>query len=296
MKQENKLLQYSSLAVSFIFLNEANTEVIYTDIEPDIVLDEALESAGIDMDNNGSIDFAFLNNSFTYYNSIWFSERLRQDILAGPYIQNNNIAAITVFFSTGSGGFEWTFPYAFTSDELINNYLQWHSGSEQIIAIRTYYQNGNLYNTCNQCFWYNGEVLETLDHYLGVRFIDTESLIHYGWIRCDVIDEGRTLIIKDYAYNEVPLEGLYAGKLISSAEEINSLYANVYNFNNSIFINLNEFINGVEIHIYDPNGKMIYSDEVINQITQIELNKAKGVYFVELISGEKKFRKKVYLN
>lgn len=292
-----KLSAYFSSAVSFLLLHNSEAQVVYTDVDPDIILDENLETAGIDIDNNGTFDFAFANYSFTYYNSLWFSYRLRQDILGGPYIPENNIAGNSVHFSTGSGGFIWTFPYALASGELIDNYLQWHSAGQQILAIRTYYQNGELYNTCNQCYWYNGDIPETLDHYIGVKFLDTDNQTHYGWIRCDVLDEGRTLIIKDYAYEVEPEYPIVAGDTIEYVDiqsQENNFSPTVYSFGNTVYINFREIID-YKVSIYDLDGKEIFTEALHDMYYTKVLNVSKGIYIVNVQSNVSSFSKTVFV-
>ena len=68
MKQQKfNIKEYSLFASSILLLHPTlDAEVIYTDIDPDVVLQYDDEVAGIDMDNNGSIDFAFLKNVDTW--------------------------------------------------------------------------------------------------------------------------------------------------------------------------------------------------------------------------------------
>jgi len=43
-------------------------------------------------------------------------------------------------------------------------------------------------------------------------------------------------------------------------------------------------------------GEEIYQMELQNQFTEIKLEAPKGIYFVEIIAGERPYTKKVYLN
>ena len=165
----------------------------------------------------------------------------------------------------------------------------------QRLAFRTYFVDVSL--TDEGGYWYP----EMLDHYLGVRFFDGENCLHYGWIRCDVMDEGRTLIVKDYAYETKCDIGILAGDTIGDTTTVgiavlNTLNAIVYSFENTIYINLNELISGLEIHVYDITGKKVYSDGITNLLTQIELTETKGTYIVTLISPEGAFTKKIFIN
>ena len=68
-----KLSAYATFAASFLSIHKTEAQVIYTDIDPDIIYDEKLEGGGLDIDANGTIDFVFLNSSFTFYDYIFLS-------------------------------------------------------------------------------------------------------------------------------------------------------------------------------------------------------------------------------
>ncbi|MBK9556443.1 MAG: hypothetical protein IPO47_11535 [Bacteroidetes bacterium] len=67
MANKFSLLQYSTAAVSLLGVTSASSQVVYTDIDPDVVLDEPDEIFGIDLDDDGLNDFNFFNESFTTY-------------------------------------------------------------------------------------------------------------------------------------------------------------------------------------------------------------------------------------
>lgn len=52
--------QYSGMAgVLLLMHSDLSAQAIYTDIDPDIVLQFDDETTGVDMDNDGDFDFAF---------------------------------------------------------------------------------------------------------------------------------------------------------------------------------------------------------------------------------------------
>ncbi|MBK7503561.1 MAG: hypothetical protein IPI52_00065 [Bacteroidetes bacterium] len=65
MANKFSLLQYSTAAVALLGVTAASSQVVYTDIDPDVVLDEPDEMFGIDLDDDGLNDFNFFNESFT---------------------------------------------------------------------------------------------------------------------------------------------------------------------------------------------------------------------------------------
>ena len=61
-----KVLEYSKFSAIFILLkSNSYSQVIYTDIDPDMVLDSSPEGVWFDIDANGSYDIGLQNYSFT---------------------------------------------------------------------------------------------------------------------------------------------------------------------------------------------------------------------------------------
>ncbi len=300
-----RLAQYASLSIAFIAINEADAQVAYSDIDPDIVLDSDFDDAGIDMDSSGVYDFAFTNQSFTVED--WtLGTLLFQKILAGPYVIENAIAGTSGYIFTGSGTVYRFYPYALEDSIPVNNDLSFQNWGFQRMAFRTSIiesatdiEGGN---------WYP----EVLDHYLGVRFIDTAGCNHYGWIRCDVKDEGRTLIIKDYAYETLCDSAIIAGDVgdtttIDTIDSIDTTIVDVFNlqmndifiysFGSKIYIHfLNEITEPAQVTVYDVTGKEVYKGYISQKTNTIELYEPpKGVYAVNIISNKGRYSKKVFV-
>lgn len=251
------------------------------------------------MDNNGIHDFAFLRaySQFTVetYSGSPGASYTRTVIWAGWNDTTEN--EIAGSYNIGPFG-SWTryYPYALEVGDLIKkggfDGLSFQNWGFQRMAFKSD-RLGEFFNSGGH--WYP----EVTDHYLVVKFIDADENFHYGWIRCSVIDSGEVLIIKDYAYEAEPDEKIYAGDTANyvGVDELNTLVANVYSFNNTVFIYLgNEIYYKVDIHIYDLLGKEIYFNSTNKKYNAIELNEAKGIYIIQLISGEKEISKKLFLN
>ncbi|MBK9454600.1 MAG: LysM peptidoglycan-binding domain-containing protein [Bacteroidetes bacterium] len=52
--------------------------------------------------------------------------------------------------------------------------------------------------------------------------LQMKKIQRYGWIRCSVIDSGRTLIIHDYAYELQPNYPIIAGDTVSYVDIIDN--------------------------------------------------------------------------
>ncbi|MFI5172847.1 MAG: T9SS type A sorting domain-containing protein [Chitinophagales bacterium] len=287
--------KYSGMAGVFLVMgNNLCAQAVYTDIDPDIEIQFDGETAGIDMDNNGTLDFAFLKTSGTYeYETTSFTFILnRHRIWAGPEFISNEIAGEIA--THGAGGGTTYFPYAMGSGDMINSGLSFQYWGFQLMAWGFSESDGDW--NYEPAFW-----SPNIDSgYLGVRFWDDNECRHYGWIRCTTADSSKKLIIHDYAYESKCETSIKAGDIIGDTSiginEFNSLNASIYSFNNSVYINLNESFDSPIIRIYDLSGKIVYSNEIKNQFDQIELIEARGVYVVELTDGKNKLTKKISLN
>ena len=89
MNKQFPLIQYSAAALALLSAKSSYTQAVYTDIDPDIILDEPGEFAGIDFDDDGINDFNFFNRSS--FTTIPFSHEYPfHGISAGAFDSLNN--------------------------------------------------------------------------------------------------------------------------------------------------------------------------------------------------------------
>jgi len=288
------LKEYSYLSAAFLLLNEkAESQVIYTDIEPDIELQLNGQTAGVDLDNNGDFDFAFLkvSGSFTTF---WVSSTitlLQRAIWAGAYGTSANAIAGSYTQQSEAGGV-YILPYALASGKLIYENLSFQNDGFQIMGLEIRHTNGAFLGAKGN--WYP----DVEDRYLGVRFIDQDDCFHYGWIRCTTTDTTQKLIIKDYAYETECDKPIIAGDTVSYDdihENLNTLNATVYGFGNNVYISLYEDEN-VKVSVYDLSGELIFTEMLIDKFSFITLHQPPGLYIVYLTSENKSYSKKVYID
>lgn len=257
-KFNKRLSQYGAMVGALIGLSEASAQnITYVDIDdyaggPD---DQFL----IDMDGDGTNDFAIVN-SYTSY------------LYALPNGDNEILGSL-------SGGF--AYPYVLSDG---NNISSGAPGS----WLNTYFQSLN-YGDCSFGNW-----CDITDGYLGVRF-DISGNTHYGWIRMDVNDDGAVWTIKDWAYVDIPDTGLTAGQETLSTKQDILNEIKVVALNKTIGIyHLNESLN---YHIYNMSGQKVLTGVTTgatNHVIEAE-SLANGVYIVELIGSNKSIKKKVIL-
>ena len=132
MKGKFSLLQYSTAAAALINA-AAYSQVVYTDIDPDVVLDEPDEIFGVDLDLDGLNDFNFFNESFT--TTVFYMDLANvKALFVGAFdTMQNGIVGSTGFLS-GSGGFTYYRPYALEQNELIGNSDNFYNDNYQTLA------------------------------------------------------------------------------------------------------------------------------------------------------------------
>ena len=290
--------EYSAFAACFLITQkESSAEAIYTDISPDTLIDQELETFAIDLNNDGLIDFAFLRRSFSFLKTTYSSDYITSHfsaLLVGPEQFGNQIAGTMNTISPSYGATTNYYPYAIPFNEMIDENMDFQYDGYQFLAFGFRGEYSSYWPFGGR--WYP----EISDRYLGFYFKDTANCFHYGWMRCDVKNLGKELVLKDFAYETKCEVGILAGDKIGDTTtvgitDLNTLKATVYSFDKTVYINLNEMTENLYVHIYDPTGKVIYSNQIKDQITHIKLNDPQGIYVVEVISGKRKYSKKVFI-
>jgi len=286
--KRNKFLinEYSAAAGVFILLsNISDAQVVYVDLEPDVEYDTG--EMYFDLDINGTDDL-FILKEHIFYISYTFNQYFSTILWEiGTYNISNSIIGIKsgIAFALDNGS-------QINVSANFNNGFFTMAGKERGLSntsnhypIEPWYYTGGLWNEIP------GE-----DRYLGIKFIDDEACIHYGWMRCSFTDSVETIHIKDYAYNTECGKGLYAGELISGIDETNNdIGVVVYSFNKTIYLHLDE-ITGLQLIISDITGKQLIKKELLIKNDKIDMqNYPTGIYLVTLLNDGNRYDKKVFI-
>ena len=175
----------------------AQSLIIYKDIEPDFVSDNLNQSYDLDLNNDHIIDFTLkseLNLINWDYND--------------PIILPQHLLYLGSKASSANGSISVT-PW-------LPNPLPLDSGKE--IFSLAGYTNGESYENWGYFMIGNcGDELscysnweDKSDKYLGLKFY-INGKAHYGWVQLD-ISSATQWVIKDYAYNSTPNKPILAGQ------------------------------------------------------------------------------------
>ncbi|HRG28964.1 MAG TPA: T9SS type A sorting domain-containing protein [Chitinophagales bacterium] len=308
MKFKKDIQWYSAFATSYLLMHGvANADAVYVDIEPDITLDNGGEFTELDLNNDGILDFGFMNTDFTSYDYPYGDVHF-QRIMVNPF-PGNKVAGT---YSSSLYSFRYYYPFALNESIPINESLEFHGYFYQGLATRLFFITFSGIDTDPAGNWYP----EMLDHYLGINFKDEFGHGHYGWIRCDVKDEGRTLIVKDYAYENRVNGPILTGDTIGDTTFVKEHVINldslnivvetlaniskdlrIYSFNKTVYITNVNLNRDIQVSILNLTGQVVYSGEILNINTSIQLGETpKGNYIVTIQQGDEVISKHVYIN
>ena len=268
MKKElllKRLGSYGLFATAFLAGTNSDAQVVYTDVDPDLVLNSN-EFGDFDLNNDGTNDFGLINIQSSFNAAIGIS------------VYNSAAVAGYLFDFYGT-----SFPMASMFDEgdPIGPALNWNTQTDSGNAFW-----GNVFGFGDFGPWDN-----VTNKFAGLR-IQVGGNTHYGWARFDVSHTKLTL--KDYAYNETP-DAAINGELL----DINGtpeFFPTVYSYENHLHIVLPESVPTAAATIFDMNGKMISNKTSLSN-ENIEMgNLSKGLYLVKIANGEKMFSTVFALN
>ena len=266
-----KLKSYTAFASSIaLFGSQANAQIVYTDITPDSTTIIGGNFYNLDLNNDGTFDFAINLNIGT-------GSSISQQVAVSP-VTSNGVAGDTAGI--------YVYPFALNAGDTVKLGLQFNLTPNQ--SMGSYFGPG----------FYYGHWLGATDKYLGLSFYIGPNL-HYGWARLDVDSTASQFTIKDYAYNATPNSPIIAGQTGVGIQE-NTLDGNVviYSFDKNIKISfLNElFINDINVKITNILGQEIFQTNTITKQMDINLSDEKsGIYFVTVTQKNGVFTKKINL-
>lgn len=280
------LAAYATLAAA-ILPNTAHTNIIYTDIDPDILVNEPGTGVSLDLDGDGTNDFDFFFSSansavFTYFGGInWY-------IINGIFAAPKNDNAIAAF--TGSSG-AYAYPYAIGSGIEIGPYAgQFLTNPYQTLAYQFYaIINSYLYYPI---FIAGDWVFGQEDKYVGLQLAVGDST-YYGWIRLTTDPSNRAFTVKDFAWEDKANTAIETGFGPMDVETPTAPEANIYAQLNTVYIDLNGpvFPDAV-VKIFDLQGNLIIERRITQSNFNMALDIPSGIYIVTILQhGDKQSRK-----
>jgi len=264
---KNKLLlnkkfkSYTALAGVLIAGAPAEAQMVYTDVDPDVVLNSS-DNYGFDLDNDGTDDFGLTN---VLYSGI-------------------GAMNVLIYDSAGVAGYSGpsAFPFASAIDagEVIGPVLGWYSSEGGAPLLW-----GSFAIVGSFGMWNN-----VSNKYVGLRIKDGADF-HYGWARLDVTHT--TVTLKDYAYNATANAAINTTVGIESSD--NEFHPTVYAVDQGVHITLPSSVNDAQVSIIDVAGRLLHSEFIIDHADIVLNELPQGMYLVKIESGEVYFSKLVMM-
>jgi hypothetical protein len=292
----SKFKSYSALTSAFLLsAGSAQSQIIYTDIDPDTAIVKSLYD--IDLDHDGVADFVIQH--WTSYGNDHGAE-----LNHGMNLSNGAMAINTQFNAFLPGDYLLNLPagnpigpggpfYSFVQHFNLRFCRQWRQFSYPSIGAPpniTTYKGGFFLDSAG---------------YVGVQF-HTYGNTYYGWIEC-AIDSGLdAVVVKGYAYESTP--NLYivagAGKPVGIQEQQSDISPAASFYPNPVvdgktFITIDSkqpadltiaIINGMGQVLQRENRTLNSGKNII----ELNVNAiADGSYFVKLTEGDKIYFRKI---
>lgn len=286
-----KYLTYSAAALAFLAGNFIEAEVIYTDIDPDVTIDDPGTGVQIDLNGDGTNDFNIFFSSTNWFNITYFGgfNFYAINAIFGSPENDNAIAAFT------GGGGAYAYPYVISSGIEIGpatgNFL---NNSYQTLLYQFYAVVSSVfyYPIVQAGPWIFGQT----DKFMGLELHDGDST-YYGWVRLSVAENNRSFTIKDLAIESIsdtPIETFITPTEIAAE---NQLELTMYNYGNQLYIS------GIEptelplnIQVFDAMGRLVMNTSIFNSASVVTLpNLPKGNYIVLLSNKEKTHTSQIHL-
>lgn len=293
---KQNITAYSALATAFLASNaELDAQVLYTDVDPDILLDEDFDKSDIDLNQDGTGDIRLIKNTFstsfpypvssvTY--QIWYGLNMLRVKVNGE----NSLQATY-------GSYGNAYPLALDEGDLISEDQSWVEYSQQFlmqgidVAISTEsgfsYTFGYTYG-----YWQPGEE----NKYLGVK-LKVDKQIYYGWVRLSITDDGN-ILLKDYAVNMNAGASIDAGQTESPVmlQTLTENSVSAFAYSHTLYVQIHSSVTApVTASVLDMNGKVVYDNFIHTGNTKIELHHPPGIYVLRLQAGDEVYMKKIQI-
>jgi len=251
-----------ALFIVLIINSGINAQIIYTDINPDTVLDGSSTPPiftayyYLNLDNDITEDFRMGHCEAKFPTAANITPISTGEILYDNSITTRNYALALNYGAT-----------------IDNNSSTW---------INTISYLG--YDHALQGVNLEGNWVGVSDKYLGLR-INLNGQWHYGWAKCDLDAQIGTYTIKEYAYNATPNQGITAGdKGPVNIKENFSDNISIYSHNKTLFIDFKDTeINNGKIKLFNLIGQEVKTTPISNSKIELDLNNIDaGIYIVNI--------------
>lgn len=291
MKTTFSIEAYASMAIAYFSGLQVNGQVVYHDIDPDVILHEDNDEFQVDLDDDaiGEITFSKQSGTGVTYSSGNIS-------FFGLFVDFPGAGnGIVGSLSASSFGTNY-FPYVLGTGEMIGaSDFFYHSTNILVFA------TDDIDGVADPLFdgnWHNFDGTPIVEKFVGFQW-DYGFYKRYGWIRCSVIDSGKTLVIHDYALEMQLNYPITTGDTIGYVGINDQAYQGSFQVSfagNNLLVSY-PFSTQAELSVFDISGRLVHTDKLLSEETHIETTEwQSGVYLFVVRDGEKTSTTKCLIN
>ncbi|MBK9454152.1 MAG: T9SS type A sorting domain-containing protein [Chitinophagales bacterium] len=283
-----KLLHYATSAAAFLTINNLQATVVYTDLDPDLMVGGEGGEISIDINSDGNDDFGFFVYSFTGVGTYYGINFTYDFKLAAVSAQNGNeLFGSLVTYSSYSAVYTPVLP----AGEGINSGDPFAEGGGTLGVSLMVSLSGFPYYDYQAGNWSGINM-----GYMGFR-INIDKDHYYGWMRVSVNEESTLITIHDYAYENEANKAIFTGQTATAIEENPLSATEIYSNGTNVFVALPEQVKTeTTVNIFDLTGKMVKNYNGVAGSTTLDCNDLpSGNYVVYVTEGELSIKKQVNL-
>ena len=277
---------YSALAVGLIAADAVQAQIVYSDVNPDMVVHgnfDALNWADltghvnyqIDLDDDGNVDYTLLVRSD-------LAHGMAQLVPAGnnEYITNPAPSPMATPIEKGV--------------EIGVTSQVWKG---LIVYPNGYNYLGTLTTLGKTVAEQGGGFTGKSDKYVGLKF-KIGSQTHYGWARLDARDDSRQYTLKDFAYESTPDKSILAGdgQVNVGIVKRDSKNLKINTVGKKINIDLVNLANVAgTVNIFNIAGQEVLSAKIDSNNHEFILNSVTGIYLVKVSLAGIQYSQKIFI-
>ena len=283
---ESRLARFSAVAGAVLASSAVNSQIVYTNVDPDIIIDTASGQYNLDFNADAMIDVTLNVMNVMEFTSISTSTSA---VYAGSLaVVTPGIGAGVVSAILGSSSSSYV--TAMNNGDLIGTAAVFGGSSMAALAIDiTITSSSSSYQISNGAF------LGVTDKFLGVKFLIGTNT-HYGWARLDVSANADTIRLKDYAYNVAADSPILAGQTLGlDAISVENKVTIKTTLDNAT-INVTPDLIGGRVVMFNIAGQEIKVVQIIDVNTEILYEGVEtGIYTITAQFDGGMVNKKVYI-
>ena len=285
MKKQLLIKLSAFIITAMLFSASANAQIIYTDVNPDVVKTCSVGSSGtcsgmdsIDINNDGVFDLKL---------------NLGANWVVGAHGSSTRSGYVRATPLNGSAIITDTAGYPYPLYMNLNDVIGIGNSTSMVLGL-ILFSKSILSPTGTTTS--SGNWITATDGFLGLKIVSGNQT-YFGWVRLNVAltigaPSSATYTIKDYAYNSIPNQPILAGQTTATGI-IESSFASSLNLfpnpaTNNLTITLASSSKKVNVSIIDITGEIIYKTTV-RETQKIEVKTEdfkSGIYVVQIQTAD----------